>query len=145
MDATQPASQQKVFVWPKRLLMILIICVFILILCSAIFWMTLRSRYFDMQPIASHTYSWFDFSGEEMLNLGDLQAEELISLTVAVEQGEVKLHAENDAGDNIQLYENPFEKGACPMVVPTDGSYCLQFSAEDSCFTITATVLHEEQ
>lgn len=123
--------------------MLLLGLALILITCSAAFWMTLTNRYRDMQPTASHTYSWLDFSGEDTLLLGVLQAEDLVSLTVTVEQGEIKLHAENDAGEKIQLYENPFEKGACLMVAPADGAYHLRFSAEDSYFTIAATVLHE--
>lgn len=143
MVAAQPVLQQKAFIWLKRIFMILFTLILILVTCSVTFWFSLTHRYRGMQPIASHTYSWLDFSGMDTLLLGELQAEDLISLNISIEQGEVNLHAENDAGEKIQIYENPFEKGACLMVVPSDGTYCLQFSAEDSYFTIAATVLHE--
>lgn len=137
-----PASHMKKSSF-SRLLWILSITLLCVVVCVFTFCYGCYRRYCAMIPVAASSCTWVDLTGEDELQLENLQKNQLVSIHLALTSGSLGIKIYDESGEVCPLYKNPFESGDYLLIVSSDGTYTFHFEGTQAYFRIDTSTLKE--
>lgn len=128
----------------KRILTITVIAVLCAIFCFAYSLIGSESFFRKWRAISASTEAFYQLSEEREIELGPIQADQLIIYSLSIESGIADVWIENDAGEQMPVSKFPFERGSYSCFISVDDSYSMWVSGKEATFHVSLSIYEKE-